>query len=168
MNAKTVTSVIACLVLLSGCASSVALTEKVITVKPEYGGELNFFLLKPDNPKAAVVLFPGGDGNLRLNDFGEIRRHQKGFPVRSREDFVERGFMVAVFNPPSGMEDLLREGERIRHAHLRPFRSGWRIHNGLSIRRSGKLPERFPSPGRRSSRGRRLRRLPRQDETNRD
>ncbi len=108
MNAIKVISVISCLVLLSGVTSSVASTEKIITVKPEYGGKLKFILLKPDNPKAAVVLFPGGDGNLRLNDYGEIRRHQKGFPVRSREDFVDRGFMVAVFNPPSGLENLLR------------------------------------------------------------
>lgn len=80
--------------------------EEVITVKPEYGGELDFILLKPFNPKAAVVLFPGGHGNLRLDDYGETRR--KSFLVRSREDFLDRGFMVAVFNPPSGMEELLR------------------------------------------------------------
>ncbi|MCZ6609908.1 MAG: hypothetical protein O7A66_07880 [Alphaproteobacteria bacterium] len=84
------------------------MAEEVVTVKPGYGGELNFVLLKHDNPKAAVVLFPGGDGYLRLDDYGDIRRHQKGFPVRSREDLVKRGFMVAVFNPPDGMEKLLR------------------------------------------------------------
>ncbi len=75
-------------------------------MKPEYGGRLNFILLKPDNPKAAVVLFPGGKGNLRLDIFGTPRR--KSFLVRSREDFLDQGFMVAVFNPPSGLEDLGR------------------------------------------------------------
>ncbi len=106
MNPIKVMRVTACLILLFGCAPSVALTEKVITVKPQYGGELKFILLKPDNPIAAVVLFAGGNGNLRLNDDGEIRR--KSFLVRNREDFVDRGFMVAVFNPPSGLENLLR------------------------------------------------------------
>ncbi len=106
MNPAKVMRVTACLVLLSVSASSVALAEKIITVKPGYGGELNFILLKPDNPKAAVVLFPGGNGNLRLNNDGEIRR--KSFLVHNRGDFVDRGFMVAVFNPPSGLENLLR------------------------------------------------------------
>ena len=98
--------VFASLALLSGLASSLALAEEVVTVKPGYGGELKFIFLKPDNPKAAVVLFPGGDGNLRFDDYGDTRR--KSFLLRSREDFVKRGFMVAVFSPPSGMEELLR------------------------------------------------------------
>ena len=106
MNAIKVISVFACLVLLSGNASSVALAEEVITVKPAYGGDLNFLFLKPDNPKAAVVLFPGGNGYLKLNDYGEPRR--KGFLVRSREYFADRDIMVAVFNPPSGMKNLRR------------------------------------------------------------
>ncbi|MCZ6609431.1 MAG: alpha/beta hydrolase [Alphaproteobacteria bacterium] len=106
MNPIKAMSVTACLVLLAGCAASAALSENVITVKPQYGGELNFVLLKPDNPKAAVVLFAGGNGNLRLNDDGEISR--KSFLIRNRVDFVDQGFMVAVFNPPSGMENLLR------------------------------------------------------------
>jgi len=108
MNAKNVMSAIFCLVLLSGLASAAVLAEGVVTVKIEYGGELDFVLLTPGNPKAAVVLFPGGDGNLRLNDDGDIRRHQKGFPIRSLGDFLDRGFMTAVFNPPSGMTNLAR------------------------------------------------------------
>ncbi|MEE8223431.1 MAG: hypothetical protein V3S59_03935, partial [Alphaproteobacteria bacterium] len=75
-------------------------------MKPGYGGELKFIFLKPDNPKAAVVLFPGGDGNLRFDDYGDTRR--KSFLLRSREDFAKRGFMVAVFSPPDGMDELLR------------------------------------------------------------
>ena len=108
MNAIKVMSTFACLVLLSGWVSSAAFAEGVVTVKPGYGGELDFVLLKPDNPKAAVVLFPGGDGNLRLDGNGDIRRHQKGFPIRSLGDFLDRGFMAAVFNPPSGMTELRR------------------------------------------------------------
>jgi len=62
-----VMGVAACLIFLTGCASAAAVTEKVITVKPQYGGELKFVLLKSDNPKAAIVLFAGGGGNLRLS-----------------------------------------------------------------------------------------------------
>ena len=82
--------------------------EKLATVKPAYGGEINFLFLKPDNPKAAVVLFPGGRGYLRLDIDGEIRRQRKSFLVVIREGFVDKGLMVAVFNPPEGMEDLRR------------------------------------------------------------
>lgn len=108
MNAIKAMRVFTFLALLSASASPVALAEEVVTVKPEYGGRLNFILLKPDRPKAAVVLFPGGRGYLKLSDDGEVRRQKKSFLVHNREDFVDLGFMVAVFNPPSGMDDLDR------------------------------------------------------------
>ena len=44
-------------VAIIGVSTAVKAGERV-TVKPAYGGKLSFALLKPDNPKAAVVLFP--------------------------------------------------------------------------------------------------------------
>ena len=90
--------------------------EELATVKPAYGGELNFVLLKPDNPKAAVVLFPGSRGYLKLDSDGEIRKQKKSFLVVNRESFMDKGLMVAVFNPPGDMEDL-RRTYRISEKH---------------------------------------------------
>jgi len=92
-----------------------ALGEDAITVKTEYGGKLSFMLLKPDNPKAAVVLFPGGRGYLGVES-GEVRKQKKSFLVGDREGFADKGLMVAVFNPPEGIEDL-RRTYRISEKH---------------------------------------------------
>lgn len=108
MNPLKVISVFSCLAIFTLSPSSVALAEDAIKVKTEYGGELSFLLLKPDNPKAAVVLFPGGSGYLGLSDSNELRRQKKSFLVRKRETFVDQGFMVAVIDAPSGVKDLRR------------------------------------------------------------
>lgn len=96
--------------------SAPAEAEEMATVKPAYGGELNFVLLKPDNPKAAVVLFPGSRGYLKLDSYGEIRKQKKSFLVVDRESFMDKGLMVAVFNSPEGVEDL-RRTYRISEKH---------------------------------------------------
>ena len=107
---------LACLTVAIIGVSPPAEAEELVTVKPAYGGDLNFVLLKPDNPKAAVVLFPGGRGYLRLDSDGEIRKQKKSFLVVNRERFLDKGLMVAVFNPPEGMEDL-RRTYRISQQH---------------------------------------------------
>ncbi len=112
----------ACLTVAIMGVSPPAEAEELVTVKPAYGGDLNFVLLKPDNPKAAVVLFPGGRGYLRLDSDGEIRKQKKSFLVVNREAFADKGLMVAVFNPPEGMEDL-RRTYRISEKHGQDIRA---------------------------------------------
>ena len=94
-------------VAFAGLFQSVEAAERV-WVKPAYGGKLKFVLLKPDNPKAAVVLIPGGRGYLDLDSDGDIYKQKKSFLVVNREGFLDKGLMVAVFNPPEGIEDLQR------------------------------------------------------------
>lgn len=108
MNTLKVISVFACLALFAACPSSVAFAEDAITVKTEYGGSLSFLLLKPDNPKAAVVLFAGGPGYLGLSDSGELRGQKGSFLIGNREAFVDQGLMVAAIDAPSGVKDLRR------------------------------------------------------------
>lgn len=89
-------------------SSSPSEAKELVTVKPAYGGELSFVLLEPDNPKAVVILFPGGRGYLKLTREGEIRKQKKSFLVVNHVGFVEKGLAVAIFNPPDGMDDLRR------------------------------------------------------------
>ncbi len=123
INARKAVSVFACLAIFSASPSSVALAEDVVSVKTEYGGELSFLLLKPDNPKAAVVLFPGGRGYLGLSDSGVVRRKKKNsFLVGKRGAFVDKDFMVALIDAPSGVKDL-RRTYRMSEKHSQDIRA---------------------------------------------
>ena len=79
-----------------------------MALETAYGGEINIMFLKPENPKAAVILFPGGKGFLKLDNDRFMRKQKKRFLVGNREGFMEKGLMVAVFNAPEGVKDLRR------------------------------------------------------------
>lgn len=83
------------------------LAEDVITVNTAHGGKQSFILLKADNPIAAVILFPGGDGYIKLSG-GSLGRKKKSFLVHNRKDFADRGLVVALADAPNGMKELDR------------------------------------------------------------
>jgi pimeloyl-ACP methyl ester carboxylesterase len=75
------------------------------------GGSERALLLMPAQPaKAAVVLFPGGDGVIGLGEDGTISANGN-FLVRSRKHWVERGYAVVLPDVPDGESDL--KGERL-------------------------------------------------------
>jgi pimeloyl-ACP methyl ester carboxylesterase len=83
--------------------------EELISLQTRSGVTQSFYLTKPaGTPRAALVLFPGGDGKLR--NYGPADLKRGNFLVRSRDLFVQRGFTVAVFDAPSdegsGMTDF--------------------------------------------------------------
>lgn len=94
--------------VLSVGISKVVPAGEAIAVETEYGGDLRFLLLKPDNPEAAVILFTGGKGYLGLSDSRELLRQKGSFLIGNREAFVKHGLMVAVIDAPSGVSDLRR------------------------------------------------------------
>ena len=61
--------------------------------------------LAPARPTAALVLFPGGDGIVGLGPDGTMA-HQGNFLVRTRRDWVDQGFAVAIPDVPSNLPDL--------------------------------------------------------------
>ena len=69
------------------------------------GGSERVLLLSPDQalgqPKATVVLFPGGDGIIKLGSDGSIGE-PSNFLVRSRIHWVERGYAVLIPDAPPG------------------------------------------------------------------
>lgn len=80
------------------------LSEKIVTLEPRTGAKLKFLLIKPENPIASVILFPGGPGILRLSDsFGRpnIRRIEDVYLVRNRNNYAREGLMVALMDVPS-------------------------------------------------------------------
>ena len=75
-----------------------------------------FLLLLPPQPRAVVVLFPGGDGDIDLNaQTGAIGRGGN-FLVRTRSAFVRHGLAVALIAPPTDRESL--RGFRTADAHV--------------------------------------------------
>jgi hypothetical protein len=54
----------------------------------------------PDQPKAAVILFAGGDGGVVFAN-NEPTSYRANFLVRSRAEFLKHGFVVATLGAPS-------------------------------------------------------------------
>ncbi len=115
MKTSFVTAVVAALL----CAAAIARAQEIVTLATRDGVTQSFLLTAPsgDKPAAAAILLPGGPGLIRLrNEGGRIRFGEGNFLVRSRQLFVERGFVTAVIDSPSdqpqGMDDWFRLGDR--------------------------------------------------------
>ena len=90
------------LVLLGlAVAPAGAQTERVVDIPTRPGVTQRILVLGPEKPRAAVILFAGGDGGLRLTPQGDIRWGKGNFLVRTRALFVQQGLLVAVIDAPS-------------------------------------------------------------------
>lgn len=75
--------------------------QKVVDITTRPGVTQRMIVLSPPEPKAAVVLFPGGHGGLQLGADGSMQWGEGNLLVRTRQQFVDQGFMVAVVDAPS-------------------------------------------------------------------
>lgn len=75
--------------------------QKVVDIPTRPGITQRMLMLSPPDPKAAVILFPGGHGGLQLFANGSIKWGEDNFLVRTRQLFAEQGFLVAVIDAPS-------------------------------------------------------------------
>ncbi len=83
-------------------AGNIITTLENITTRPN--AELKYILLKPENPSAALILFAGSHGNLRLygsHSSPAISWGSENFLVRSRKQFADQDFVVAVVDMPT-------------------------------------------------------------------
>jgi pimeloyl-ACP methyl ester carboxylesterase len=76
-------------------------TQKVVDIPTRPGVTQRMIVLIPLEPKAAVVLLPGGHGGLQILPNGSMKWGAGNFLVRTRQLFAERGLMVAVVDAPS-------------------------------------------------------------------
>jgi hypothetical protein len=58
-------------------------------------------VISPPDPKAAVVLIPGGHGGLQIFANGSFKWGDGNFLVRTRQLFADQGFTVALVDAPS-------------------------------------------------------------------
>jgi len=75
--------------------------QRVVDIPTRPGVTERIVLLSPENPKAAVVLFPGGHGGLQILPNGSFKWGKGNFLVRTREMFAAQGLLVAVVDAPS-------------------------------------------------------------------
>jgi len=76
----------------------------LVKLQTRPGVEQRFILIKPEKPVASLILFAGGKGALNLGSFlgaPSIAWGKNNFLVRTRGDFADRGFAVAVVDAPS-------------------------------------------------------------------
>ena len=75
--------------------------ERVVDIPTRPGVTQRFLYLSPENPKAAVILFPGGHGGLQISQDGSPRWGATNFVVRTRQEFADMGLSVVVIDAPS-------------------------------------------------------------------
>lgn len=101
------------------CASAGAaraqVPEQVVDILTRPGVTQRFLYLAPAAPKAAVVLYAGGHGGLRIFPNGSMGWGAGNFVVRTRQDFAAAGLAVAVVDAPS---------DRLSPPYLNGFRQG--------------------------------------------
>jgi hypothetical protein len=71
-------------------------------------GRQRVLYIAPAHPNATLIMFPGGAGRLGLKTDGSLR-HGDNFVVRTRDDWVERGFAVLI---PDTIDGANLRGER--------------------------------------------------------
>ena len=89
--------------LLMGQASA----ETFVTDLPlEDVGSQRVLYAAPANPRAALVMLPGGNGMVEIGNDGSIRRMGGSFLLRTLPLWQAQGFAVVVLTPPNGMSLL--------------------------------------------------------------
>src|SRR5215831_1975585 len=93
------------LVLTEGAAWA---ADQVIDVPTRPDVTERFLLIAPDDSRATVVLFAGGDGGLQIAADGKLGNGSlaSNFLVRSRQLFADQRLMVAVVDAPSDRQSL--------------------------------------------------------------
>jgi pimeloyl-ACP methyl ester carboxylesterase len=77
------------------------IAQKVVDVPTRKGVFQRMIVLSPPHPKAAVILFAGGNGGLQITRDGSIKKEKGNFLVRSRQLFAQSGLFVVVVDAPS-------------------------------------------------------------------
>lgn len=119
-------------------ASAAARADQIVTLKTRADATQTYLLLADTDakPQAVAVMFPGGQGQVRLPaDISQLKLGPRGnFLVRTRGLFRDRELAVAIIDSPSDREAGMDDGFRTGRAHAEDI--------GAVI---GDLRGRFPS-----------------------
>jgi len=104
------------ILILLAPAAQAGLSQRVVDIPTRPGVTQRFLLITPEQPRAAVILFSGGHGGLKISDSGAFAWGGGNFLVRSRDTFARQGLVVAVVDAPSDRPNLDRFRQTARHA----------------------------------------------------
>jgi dienelactone hydrolase len=123
--------------LLAYASHALAQTgQSVVDIPTRPGVTQRMVVLAPPAPKAAVILFAGGHGGLRIFPNGSFRWGEGNFLVRTRQQFAQQGLLVVVVDAPSDrLSAPYLSGFRQRPEHAEDIKAvlGW-------IRRQADVP----------------------------
>jgi len=93
-------ALVACLALAAAsvCAQ---VAERAIDIPTRPGVTQRVLLIDQPDAKASVLIFPGGDGGLRLTADGALQWGSGNFLVRTRQSFAAQGLKVILVDAPS-------------------------------------------------------------------
>ena len=75
--------------------------SRVVDIPTRPGVTQRFIYIAPASPRASVILIAGGHGGLQLFPGGSMAWGGNNFLVRTRQQFADAGFAVAVIDAPS-------------------------------------------------------------------
>jgi dienelactone hydrolase len=102
MNLNSLARLLPALLLGTACASAQAQQSgRTVDLPTRPGVTQRILVITPDKPRAAVILFAGGDGGITLEADGKMPRLGGNFLVRTRQQYVEHGFTTVVIDAPS-------------------------------------------------------------------
>jgi hypothetical protein len=107
-----------CLFFLSLYALSLPVSAQItrtIDLPTRAGVNQRILVISPEHPKAAVVLFAGGDGALMLDTDGRINKLAGNFLIRSRQRFADAGFITVAIDAPSDLPHLSGSRQTAEH-----------------------------------------------------
>lgn len=84
------------------------MNERVMTIPLRAGGAVRATFSSPDRPRAILIMFPGGTGDIGLQQDGHIR-HGNNFVVRTRGTWNRLGYAVLI---PDTVNHLTLRGQR--------------------------------------------------------
>jgi hypothetical protein len=86
---------LACALLFPMNAMAAASAERIVDLPLHDGSHQRVLYAAPANPKATIVMLPGGAGDVGIRRNGDLR-HDDNFVVRTRELWMDRGFAVLI------------------------------------------------------------------------
>lgn len=109
----------ALLAALAAASPAAAQNTRTVDIPTRPGVTQRFLVITPEQPKAAVILFAGGDGGLSLSAEGGMQNLGGNFLVRSRQLFANQGFTTVVIDAPSDRQSYpFLSGQRQTAAHI--------------------------------------------------
>jgi dienelactone hydrolase len=100
--------------------SAETIAPKVVDIPTRSGVTQRILVLAPQHPKAAVILFAGGNGGVKITSAGAITALAGNFLIRSRQLFVDQGLLTVIVDAPSDRQSppFLAGGFRTSSAHV--------------------------------------------------